>query len=745
MLCCCHTLLAQKTEHEGLTLTRLSSGKIAIEYRLQTIKASQADKGYLTLSSRTTNSYSHDAGKAMLPECRKLIALPTGCNIEVSIEKEEWDTLSLKGIGRQLPLMPYSGAKPKETFLQPTFADSIYYTTDSLMGAAVISIHSLGIMRSTRIGLLGISPVKYNPVAGTVAVCRRLSATLTISGGEHSNGLIDNPLTHAIPLCSPLSPKDYVNTLAQDSLPQGYLVVSTTGFRETLQPLIRWKRQEGYLVDELYFEHGNTNTVKDSLQRRYDNATESHPAPLFILIVGDMQHIQMWSPNHLIQGLESHRTDFYYSEFTGDMLPDAIVGRISVQDTVQLHHVIEKTIAYEKGDIADTAALRRSLLVAGMEETHPAPIVTNGQVNYIKQLLTNYDPGHDTVCYYNPESANQREDILNAIREGVGLMNYTSHCTSRGWRNPMLTNNDINNNDIFDSHPLVAVNNCCRSNDIAGECFGEMLLRKETGGAVAAIGASNETLWEEDYYWSVGFGAITTTPDVDSCDAGAFDRLLHPHIQPFAEQAWTIGQMLVAGNSAVEASGSEFAGFYWEIYLLLGDPSLMPQIGELHTLQLECDSVRLGDAGMTLHGTPWTRVAVTCGDTLMGRCTLDANGDGEIHFTQPVASDVYVTATKQFHRAKQLIYNLIDDSSSNAAIDIIDDNNISIFPNPSTGRVTVKGLAEPTTVRVYDAMGRLLFEKEIADAATLELPKGINILTFGNSGKRKIVRVKTEK
>lgn len=727
----------QAVGQEGLQIASRESGTMSIEYNVKNIRTTPRCEQYASVIIPDANCHSCEMGRPMLPMLRKLIALPDGSTAKITIDEEVWDTLELDLMGCHLPLIPYTGAMTKDAEPQPIEADDSYYSSDSLMGAALVDINTIGIMRGTQIAVLSISPVRYNPKRGVIAVCRKLKATLSFTEVSKKADICGNPMLRSLSCEMPDSPngaKDYVNILAQDTIPQGYLVVSGTRFRKTLQPLLKWKRQEGYIVDELYFDYGDLNSVKDSLQNRYDNPTADHPAPLFILIVGDLDDIALWPPRHNIQGLETHRSDFYYSEFTGDMLPDAMIGRISVRDTSQLRHVVEKTIAYEKGQILDTSAMHRSLLVAGMEEREPAPIVTNGQVNYIKQLLMSHDPAHDTICFYNPSSADRRDDIMDALRSGVGMVNYSSHCTSRGWRNPYLSNNDINDSNIVDGHLFIAVNNCCRSNDVASECFGEMLLRKAGGGAVGTIGASNETLWEEDYYWSVGFGNTTANPSPDSTSAGAFDRLLHPSLQPSGEQAWTLAQMMLAGNSAVVTSGSPYADFYWEIYLLLGDPSLMPHIGPIHPMLLECDSVQLGDTILSLHGTPWARVAAVCGDTLMGLCALNASGDGLIRFRQPVASTICITATRQFHKAKQITYQLTQDNDT-LGITTAQKDNITILPNPARDRITVNGIAGSTTLTLYDSMGRTVMRKEISDGQTIllgNLPKGLYTASLAN-------------
>ena len=59
------------------------------------------------------------------------------------------------------------------------------------------------------------------------------------------------------------------------------------------------------------------------------------------------------------------------------------------------------------------------------------------------------------------------------------------------------------------------IGNCCQSNAFdVSVCFGEALLRENNKGAVGYIGGSNNTYWDEDYWWAVGNTSnITSNPN----------------------------------------------------------------------------------------------------------------------------------------------------------------------------------------------------------------------------------------
>lgn len=435
---------------------------------------------------------------------------------------------------------------------------------------------------------------------------------------------------------------------------QKYVIVSPSEFRETLQPFVEWKRQTGFLVKECYIDTNSPETIHQILQSYYDHATLLDPAPSYVLLVGDVDRLGTFAGRHQPNNsFEEIATDLYYVEFTGDSRPDAMLGRWSVTDVSQLADVVAKTLRYERYQLCSHDYLRQSLVVAGRETSTvgvPVPTLTNGQVNYVSRALREACDEMDTSCFYNPDSEYQLDTIVSLLRTGRGLIYYTSHCITDGWLHPSLDKDIIDT--LSESFPAVYVNNCCLSSRFSEDCFGEHLLRKAQGGAVGVIGASNETLWNEDYYWSLGAKyPFSRVPDYDANLLGMFDRWLHRYDEPELMHAATLGQMLFAGNGAVAQFESPYEDYYWEIYNILGDPSLMPYVGEPEELLLSCDSVVLrGDASLSVSTLAGALVAVTQGDELLGVAVADSLGHSEVLFAHPAMADsLCVTATLQNH------------------------------------------------------------------------------------------------
>lgn len=588
------------------------------------IKLEEVGEDIVILHIDGLNAYSQEAGRPQLPVWRKVMAVSDDWEAQsVQVATDKMIETSLNGA--RLYAVPGPQRKEGESDTAPI--DTSLYNHNQYYSLPLVSVDELGRMGRQRMVRINVAPVSYNPVSGALRIYSELQITLGDTPKAYHNELSDNAIQH-------------------------FVIVAPIHFREALQPFIRWKRQSGYMVSEQYFDNiGDRDTIRAQLKKLYDHATPSQPAPTYVLLAADDAIIPSFIAHRNISGFDLHTTDLYYGEYSDDMLPDAQVGRWPASDTAQLNAIIEKTLEYEQYQMADNQHLRRALLVAGKEERDPAPSVTNGQVNYLKERIVTHDSTIDTLCYYNPASDTLADEIYAQLDSGVALVSYTAHCQSWGWMHP-----DVNRNAIDTLTPngryCLSINNCCRSNAISNDSFGKHLLRKTHGGAIGVVGATNETLWEEDYYWNVGVqAALSPHPQYNEAHPGAIDRW----IGSTSERVITQGQIAIAGNWAVVESGSAYADFYWEIYTLMGDPSLMPYLGIPTPTTLNADSYERGDCSMTISGTPYALVGASWNDTLIAVCRLDSNGNGQLINPLALPDTLLLTISAPQHQPMQQI------------------------------------------------------------------------------------------
>ena len=164
-----------------------------------------------------------------------------------------------------------------------------------------------------------------------------------------------------------------------------------------------------------------------------------------------------------------------------------------------------------------------------------APTYGNGQINYGTDYYFNVSHGLTIHNYLYGSGTPITSDMSQAsaaiiadASSGVGFANYTAHCGPSGWSDPSFENSDIaglqNDNEFG-----VFIGNCCQSNKFdVPVCFGEALLRVDNKGAVGYIGGSNNTYWDEDYWWGVGSTSnITANPTYAGTGLAVYDCLMH--------------------------------------------------------------------------------------------------------------------------------------------------------------------------------------------------------------------------
>jgi len=627
------------------------------------------------------------AGNPELPVLKKLIEVPFGATIEVEIIRSSFRDFKLVDLGFDGIVIPAHAPVPKnidEPQIDYT-VNTAAYTVNGFINQELVSTKILGTMRGVRIGRLKIAPVQYNPTTRTIRVFDELVINITFKNGditltESSKKNLFSPFYENIHSklinYKPLSPDELIT-----SSPVTYVIISDPMFYDALQPFIQWKTQKGFRVITGYTddpEVGNTTeSIKAYLENLYNNPPEGYNPQSFILFVGDVDQVPSFST---VQGF--HLTDLYYAEYSGDIFPECYYGRFSANSPDELEPQIAKTVEYEKYQFPNPSYLDSVMLVAGVAAGYDT-LWGNGQIYYMADNYLNQSNGIFPHIYTPPFSpdTNFTDMMIQKFSNGVSFVNYTGHCSSFGFASPPLNIGHIASFSNEHKYPLV-VGNCCSSASFFSTCFGEEIVRVANKGALAYIGAANSTYWDEDYWWMVGFKDISSNPPYDPEALGLIDRWLHQNNEPVEEWYITIGQMPVAGNLAVTQAGSSIETYYWEVYNLLGDPSVMIYVPEpsLPSVAYE-PSISPGTETFTVNTEPYMYAAVSMNGVLHGAASADENGVAEIDiftpFTEPGIADVVVTGqnrqpffgTVQVEEAQGVFVLLqsfeIDDSNGN--------------------------------------------------------------------------------
>jgi PKD repeat protein len=591
-------------------------------------------------------------GEPALPVYRKLIEVPFDAHFSVRVINRHSYEIDLEKSGILYPVFP--AQPPVSKSEDPTKIKFIYnpsaYTRDDFITDSLVTITPVGIMRAVNMARLDISPVRYNPVSKKMILYDNLTIEIIFEGANITKTLEQKEskaspfFESAYSMLGNYKGISYTKQLITAS-PVTYVIISDPMFQATLQPFIEWKTKKGFKVIEGYTSNpsvGTTTTsIKAYLQGLYNNPPSGYNVPSFILFVGDVAQIPAWAG-----GAGSHYTDLRYCEYTGDNIPEVYYGRFSATSISELQPQIDKTLEYEQYLMPDPSFLGQAVMVAGADGSHET--YSNGQIYYGTE--TYFNAAHNILShtYLQPEPSggNYETNIHNDVSNGVGFANYTAHCSSGGWADPSFVISDIpalQNNHKY----CLMVGNCCLSAKFDVTSFAEEMLRAANKGCMGYIGGSNNTYWDEDYWWGCGFKTVTLHPTYDANHLGAYDGAFHDHGEPISNWYITQGQMTVCGDFAVEESNSSMKQYYWEIYHLMGDPSLMPYyaVPPVMTATYQ-DPMMIGMTDMVVNTEAYAYVALSFEGVLLDAQIADASGVANLSFdalTTPGNANIVIT------------------------------------------------------------------------------------------------------
>lgn len=648
------TSIKLKSKSNAFEVTSLKSLGFTIESSIANLNLkplSFEEGNYMSIEAKGLIKTFRE-GLPNLPVYSKLIEVPQEAQVELIVKSYSEEIIQLSDYGITNLIAPALRSQFKSEESVPFVKNESIYNTDKYTNTNIVTYEEAGQLRATRIGRLEINPIQYNPMSNTLRVLNNLVIDVNFIGANISkttalkkkyntsyfNSIVDGTVINY----NPVKGKELIN-----QAPTHMVIVSDPMFQAQLQPFIAWKIKKGFKITEAYTDVIGTSTtaIKTYLEGIYNG---SEPMS-FVLFVGDVQQIPAWNGN-----AGSHITDLRYCEYTGDNLPEVYYGRFSAQTTAQLQPQIDKTLMYEQFTMSDPSYLSEVFLVAGDDASNEMTY-GNGQIWYGDNFYFNATNNVNAHTYLQPLDNNAVSAIIvNDMNAGLAFANYTAHCGPSGWSSPSFETSDVNNLTNDEKYG-VWIGNCCLSVKFdENECFGEAALRKANGGAIGDIGGSNSTQWDEDYWWGVGLtSSIESEPTYVDSGRGVYDGVWHNLANEENDTTtWypTQGQIQVCGNLAVEASPSSSKEYYWEIYHLMGDPSVTNFIGtpQAMTVVPSPAALMIGMTSLSVSSSAYSYVALSQDGVLVAAAVSDNTGTASLTFDSTAlnvgTADLVVTA-----------------------------------------------------------------------------------------------------
>ncbi|MFC1725015.1 C25 family cysteine peptidase [candidate division KSB1 bacterium] len=246
------------------------------------------------------------------------------------------------------------------------------------------------------------------------------------------------------------------------------LIISTPEYETALSGFINWKKEKGLDVELDVSSAGKgINAVKTKLKEKYEN-----DGLTYIILVGDIDDV----PSPMYQGYPS---DPSYALLDGDdFIGDAFISRIPVNNTTELHNILNKIIIYEKALFENTEWLKTAVI--------PQTIEFNGQelADAIESAMKDNPEYFNRIIKVMENEPDPEAKLLESIEKyGAHMIVYNSHGSETEFGNIRFSVNDIKNLK-FPEKCFPIIHGCgCLTGNFAfngGNCLAETALKTGT-------------------------------------------------------------------------------------------------------------------------------------------------------------------------------------------------------------------------------------------------------------------------
>ena len=608
------------------------------------------------------------AGEPSLPYSSVSLLLPPG-HIATAIELIGEGEITLEG---KFKLWPYQPSRPLSEKSKAEFLknDKLYNTDASYPKQQTGSL-STQYLNGHSLAFSTFTPLKYNPVKGTISYYTKLTIKITTAPSAKAEKALQN-------LSSRSDVKKSLQKLAQNPTMISAYPEKATRSEEDYKLLIITPEQFEDDFDELrniYLSRGVAskiftkefilvNVEGQDLPEKIRNLIilEYQESDVeYVLLGGDIEHIPHRGFYCYVQSGGGYAdygipADLYYSGLDGnwndngnnkwaepdedDLLPDIAVARFPFSNSTELANLINKSISYQNSPVLGEF---QKPLLAG-EHLYSAP-ETWGK-DYLDLLIGEHDDnGYTTIGIpenYNIETMYEHDagwggsDLMDKVNQGKQFVHHVGHASPNFVAH--LYTSDITNanfyatNGIDHNFTIMQTHGCdCGSFD-NNDCILERMVLIENF-AVAVVGNSRFGWFNEGQ--TEGPAAHLHREMVDAM---------------FNEQIAQIGKAFVESKIQtapwVEAPGQHEEGaLRWNFYDInvLGDPAMSVWNDE----PIDIDVVYPTEVML---GTPSIEVVVSSdgeakegfscavlkNDELLSTAITDENGMANLIFNPPV-------------------------------------------------------------------------------------------------------------
>ena len=426
-----------------------------------------------------------------------------------------------------------------------------FYQSDVFVPQNNVKSSSRQNMRGLEILNVTVIPFTYHPAEQLLEVFDQINIFITETGDRDNADYVPRPRSRTFETLYEDLVINYDAQNREDEYQTPAILYICGGNSEShpyTQNLFDWRHKRGYIVySATTSETGSSNSqIKNYISSAYNNF---NPPPEFVCLIGDVggtynipTYTEYWSGYN-------GEGDHPYSQLDGgDLLPEVLLGRISVNSTTQLSNVINKTIKYEQATYMGNNWFEKAALVGDPSSSGLSVIITNENIANIldvygvEDIRTNFSGGYSNW-------------MQSQLDEGILYFNYRGYYGVSGFGS-----SNINGASNGYMTPFASFITCGTGSFASGTALSESFIQIGTTGspkgAVAAVGTAT-------------LGTHTGINNI--VDMGFYDGI-------FSKSIETAGGALAAGKLALYHTYPDDPHDKVSIFThwnnLMGDPAL---------------------------------------------------------------------------------------------------------------------------------------------------------------------------
>ncbi len=614
----------------------------------------------------------------------------------------------------------YRDQKPSQ--IPFTYGDE--YQKNAFFPAHLASLNTPFIIRDYRGQTVHVNPVQYNPITKTLRVYHSLKLKIEYNGKSTTNVLPSTePIQDLVDIFDGIYADRFINykTSSAPYTPTrqngSILVVCPALFLDDIAPYVQWKEQKGFKVFLC-----NTDTLSGGVNETGIRSVATHyyntHQIAYMLIVGDHPIIPTRNADYAQFPMILGPSDNAYAYQSGnDHYPEFIVGRFSGDTKQHIQTMVARTLSYEKTPNVSSNWMQHQVGIASDEGPGDDNQMDWEHMRELKDSNINH---YHFVQKYELYEGSQggadapgnpgKNDLINHINSGVGLINYCGHGTTDAFSTTGFSNADMNSlTNTEGQWPVIIATACLNGNFTMSECLAESFL-KASNASGAATGAAATIMSTILQSWD--------PPMQGQDEMNAIIRGERPgnHKSIFGAIAMD-GCMSVNDhyNTAIDPDGGNEITDTWTIF---GDPNL--EIRTKHEGTLTCShSSEIGR-----HST-WYTVACPIPDTRVGlyyqgkflASAISQNGNATFTFPAitSLSDTVFITATKQNYLPYFGFTRIVEFPNSLSTSQTLTP---TIFPNPSSEHIQIL-FPDIQHYSITDLSGRIIVSTSLSEPTSL--------------------------